>query len=499
MGDQFGHIKADTARAHDRNLLPDLGAAHDHVNIAHHLGMIDALKLRLARLNAGGHNDLIKALGLQLGGINAGVEAKVDAEKLNAPTIVAQGLVELFLARYAAGQIELTANFGGAVIERDRMASLSSNGGIGQTRRPRTDHGQAFGCLSRQIVQFGLMTGARIDQATGQAAGEGMVKTGLIAGDAGIDLVLAAFQSLQNQLGVGQHGPGHRDQVRIAARQNRLGHVGHIDPIAGDQGNLQLLTKPSGHLGKGRAGDHGGDGWDLGLVPAEVGGDDRCADRLNGLGQRHNLVPSHAPFEHIHGGNAENDDEVFAYRLAHAPHDLDREAHAVLKRPTPLVGALIGPLDEEGGEQIARRTDDLDPVIARLFGQGGAVGEIAELLFDALFVQLIGHVGGNAGADGRGGNTLAAPRQGPCMENLQADLHIGIGSVNRVGDLTMLLRLLRRRQLARTGFAIGANTAGDDHPDPAARAFCKIGRLPRHTAGNVLQARMHRAHQHAVL
>jgi hypothetical protein len=92
--------------------------------------MIDALKLRLTRLNTRGHNDLIIALGLQGRRIDAGVEPKIDAQKLDAAAIITQGLVELFLARNTARQIELAADFGSGIIDRQLVAALGGFHGI---------------------------------------------------------------------------------------------------------------------------------------------------------------------------------------------------------------------------------------------------------------------------------------------------------------------------------------------------------------------------------
>ena len=40
--DQFGHVEADAAGAHDRHALADRLAAEDGVDVAHHLGVVDA-------------------------------------------------------------------------------------------------------------------------------------------------------------------------------------------------------------------------------------------------------------------------------------------------------------------------------------------------------------------------------------------------------------------------------------------------------------------------
>ncbi|NBU27131.1 MAG: hypothetical protein EBS42_02640, partial [Caulobacteraceae bacterium] len=500
MGDQLGHVEADAAGAHDGHPLADGLVAQDGVDIADDLGVIDAVQLRPARLDAGGDDDLVVSAGLQQGGVHRGVQFQADAQDLDALAEIAQGLVELFLAGDAPGQVELAADVGTGLIEGDVVAPLRRHGGIGQARRAGPDHGDLAGRSGGLIVQLGLAAGPGIDQATGQPAGEGMVQAGLVAGDAGIDLVLAALEGLQHQVRVGQHGAGHGDQVGVALGQDGFGHVRHVDAVAGDHRNGQFLAQPPGDLGEGGAGHHGGDGRDLGLVPAEMGRDDCGPGGDHGLAQGDDFLPGQAPLQHVHGRDAEDDDEVRSHGLAHPAHHLDGEPHAVLETAAPLVGALVGAFHQEGGQQIAGRPDDLDPVIAGQLGHGCAVGEIGQLFLDAVLVQLMGHVGGDPGADGRGGHGSGGPGQRPGMEDLQADLDVRIGGMDRLGHHPVLGGLFQGLQLgAAASLMVGADAAGDDHADPAPGPFGEIGRLARKPAGDVLQPRMHGPHDHPVL
>ena len=238
-----------------------------------------------------------------------------------------------------------------------------------------------------------------------------MIKAGLVAGDAGVDLVLAPLEGFDHEVRIGQHGPRHGDQIGVPPREHRLGHIGHVDAVAGDHRHGQLLAETTGDLSEGRAGNHGGDRRDLGLVPAEVGRDDVCAHLDHGLAKSHNLVPGHAILEHVHGGDPEDQDEVGPDGFTHAPHHLDRKAHAVLEIAAPLVSALIGALYQEGRQQVARRADDLDPVIAGQPGHGRAVGKVFELLFDSVGVQLIGNAPCDPGADRGRRDALWSPGQ----------------------------------------------------------------------------------------
>ena len=176
----------------------------------------------------------------------------------------------------------------------------------------------------------------------------------------------------------------------------------------------------------------------------------------HGLAQRHHLVPRHAALQHVHGGDAEDDDEIGADRGARPPDDLDREAHAVLERAAPAVGPPVGLLDQEGRDQVAGRADDLDAVVARLPGHRCAVGEVGDLLLDAGLVEFLRHEGADARLDGRRRDAVPRARQRPGVQDLQADLHVGIGGMHRLGDQPVLRRLLRPSRRLRTPSVCGS-------------------------------------------
>ncbi len=311
--------------------------------------------------------------------------------------------------------------------------------------------------------------------------------------------ILAAFARLVHPFGVGQHRPRHRHQVRIAARQHRFGHLGHVDAVAGDHRHRHRLAQPPGDRRKRRARHHGGDGGHRGLVPAEVRAQDVGAGRFHRARQRHDLVPGQPAFEHVHRGDAEDQDEIRPHRRAHPAHHLHGEAHAVLERAAPGVGAQVGLLHQKGGQQVARRADDLHPVVPRLAGEHGAVGKVGQLLLDAGLVQRLRRVGRDARLHRRGRHARRVGRQRAHVQDLHADLHVRIGRVHRVGDQPVLIGLLGRGQLgAKAALLVGRNAPGDDHPHPAAHPLRIVGRQPLKAALRLLQPGVHRAHQHPV-
>jgi hypothetical protein len=107
----------------------------------------------------------------------------------------------------------------------------------------------------------------------------------------------------------------------------------------------------------------------------------------------HDLVPGLAVRDQVDHREAVDHDEVGAHGGADAGHDLDRQAHPVLERPAPAVGAAVGVGDEELVEEVALRAHDLDPVVAGLAGAGGGGGDVGDLLLDAGLIEFAGREG----------------------------------------------------------------------------------------------------------
>ena len=135
------------------------------------------------------------------------------------------------------------------------------------------------------------MGSSRINQTTDRLAAEGVIKTGLITGDAGVNLRFTAFKGFIDKLCVCQHWPCHRHYITVAIGQHLLGYIGHIDAITGDSGNTQFPTQSAGDTGKSRSRHHGGDSGHCGLVPSEVGTDNGCARSLHFFAELNYLLP----------------------------------------------------------------------------------------------------------------------------------------------------------------------------------------------------------------
>ena len=125
--------------------------------------MVDTGDVRLARGDAGGDHDLIEATVDQAAGVGPGVQLQVDLQHLDHPGVVAKGLGELLLAGDLLRQVELSADLACGLEQGDPMAALGGDGGVGQARRPRADHGDGPGRCGLLIDQLGLVAGPGID------------------------------------------------------------------------------------------------------------------------------------------------------------------------------------------------------------------------------------------------------------------------------------------------------------------------------------------------
>src|SRR5690606_20517118 len=179
-------VDPDAAGADNRHPLPYHDCSGQYVAVTDHLAMACAGEGHRAWGDAGGQHHVIETR--QRGGVGPRAQAQFDPGAAEAVIEIAHGFVELLLARDPAGEVELPADGVGGLEQGDPVPTLGGDGRTGQPRRAGTDHRDAPWRRAGQVDQLGLVAGARVDQATGRAVLEDMVQTGLVAGDAGVDL-----------------------------------------------------------------------------------------------------------------------------------------------------------------------------------------------------------------------------------------------------------------------------------------------------------------------
>ena len=65
MGQEFADIKTDAAGADNRHILANGFVMAKYIEVAEHLGMINAFNGRSSRLHAGGDDDIVETLRLK--------------------------------------------------------------------------------------------------------------------------------------------------------------------------------------------------------------------------------------------------------------------------------------------------------------------------------------------------------------------------------------------------------------------------------------------------
>ena len=189
-----------------------------------------------------------------------------------------------------------------------------------------------------------------------------------------------------------------------------------------------------------------------------------------------------------------------ADRRAGAAHDLDREPAPLLRRAAPRVGALVGARREELVEQIAFAAHDLDAVVAGLAGQLRAAGEVVDGAVDAARRQPARPERVDRRLDRRRADRKRVVGIASRVQDLQQDLAARV--VHGGGDAAVPAGLRRghhlRGERQQPAGAVGRVAAGDDQADAAAGAFGEVLGEPVGVAGAVLQAGVHRAHDHPV-
>ncbi len=161
---------------------------------------------------------------------------------------------------------------------------------------------------------------------------------------------------------------------------------------------------------------------------------------------------------------------------------------------------MVGMGDQELVDEVAFRTHDFHAVVTRLLRQAGAIDEVADLLLDALLVQLARREGVDRRLDGARRHQLRAVGVAASVQDLHADLATRF--VHRLGDHLVLCGLFGGRKLGRPGtyraFLVGTDAAGDDQPDPTPCAFGEEGGHALEAVWHFFEAGVHRTHQRTI-
>ncbi len=250
-----------------------------------------------------------------------------------------------------------------------------------------------------------------------------------------------------------------------------------------------------------RVGRHrGDDGGHPRLVPAEAGIDHGRAGGLDFGCQRNDVVPALAALDVVGHRHPVADDEVGSGRGAGAPHDLDGKSAALLGGSAPGVVAFVRSFRQELVEQISFAAHDFDAVVACLTGQLGAAGEVVDGALDTGRREPARTKRVDRRLDRRRADRKRMVGIASGVQDLQQDFAAGI--VHRRRDAAMPACLRGRGQVRGEGQQpagpVRRVSAGDDQAHATVRAFGEVCGEPVGVAGAILQAGVHRAHDHPV-
>ena len=116
-------------------------------------------------------------------------------------------------------------------------------------------------------------------------------------------------------------------------------------------------------------------------MPAYSCVENRGAGRRDLMAQCDYFFNRRAAFNQINHGQAKDDDEIAADRLAHLPNNLNRQTYTVLIASAPFIGTVICAEGNKLVEQIPLGAHNLHPVISCRLGQLRGAHEIGDLLF----------------------------------------------------------------------------------------------------------------------
>ena len=196
----------------------------------------------------------------------------------------------------------------------------------------------------------------------------GAADAGLVAADAGADVVEPPVARLIGQLRVADHRPGHAAQIGLAGGQDALGDLRLVD-APGDQDRQAHRLLDGGAIGRQVAGleAHGRRDVDRAAEARRgAGGDTQVVEpavMVEESDGRQDLCLREAAVGQLVAGDPQTDGPR-AHRRAHRFDHLPQEPQTAGEIAAVAVLAQIDPRIEELGRQIAVACHDLDAVEA---------------------------------------------------------------------------------------------------------------------------------------
>ena len=305
------------------------------LNVAHALAVRDARDVGNARPDAGGDDDLIKIEAGEHRCARARVETQGNAEFGHARAKVAQRFVEFLLAWNRARQIELPTDARRGLKQRDahgRARRRSRRRPALPVRRRRRRCGEP-GLAAAGRSRFAPSLG--IDETGCGAIGKDQVQTGLVAGDAHVDLSRRPSRVLLANSG--SASIGRAMETRSASPRARMASAssGVLMRFEATTGMRTASFRWRAAKLQAARGTRRRNGRHARLVPADALVDDVGAGRLDSARKRARFPRRQTAFDQVDRGDAKDDEEVAARPLAHAAHHFDCKSAAGFRAMPP--------------------------------------------------------------------------------------------------------------------------------------------------------------------
>ena len=462
--------------------------------------MIDAVNLRDTRTNSGGQDHFFETSVDDRLGIHLLAELQIDAAQFKLLAKITKRLVELLFTGDLLGKVELTPNFAGSVKQGDVKAASRCRGRKRQPSWAGTHHSHALFRARRRFDHQRLVAGTRVHQAGRDLAAKGVVQTGLVAANAGIDFISLARSRLVHKVWVGEEGPRHRHHIGHAIGQHLFSHLRRVDAVGGDERNPHFALELLCHPRKGGAWHLGCNGRNARLVPANARVQNRYPGRLERLCQLHHFGQGGTPFDQVEHGQAKDQNEIGPDLGSSTPDNFQRETDAVFITAAPSVITVIGVRGDELVDQVSLGSHDFHAVIAGTLGQRCRSHKIFNRLLHLFGAERVRTKRVDRRFDRARCDQVGVVGVAPKVQNLHTDLATRI--MNGLGHDFVLLRLFRRGHSGAAGHGAGTvvrgDTTGHNQCDTATRP---LGIERGHALEAVLglfEPNMHRAHQHPI-
>ena len=262
-GEEFGELQRDKVGADDDDPTakrhPGLGrhansfGAHQPVSPAAkpltqrlpclHMRQVRAGDGRQHHLTAVGHHHRV---GLQVDDVvGQNLLSQFDLHRAAANLVAQPPQERLVLGVQDRRPQQCAAGLVAAFEQRDVMSPFGGHPRRLHACRPAADHHHLLGMGRARGGELALLAGARVDRAVNRETLFHGVDA-VFARNALADAVGVAGGDLGRQLGIGQHRPTHRDEVRSAVGEDLLGALRIVDAADGDDRHIDHLLDGGG-------------------------------------------------------------------------------------------------------------------------------------------------------------------------------------------------------------------------------------------------------------